>query len=288
MSDNAFKSLRKILATLYPDLPSIRRIADDAGIDSSRIEFSSTAINCWHAVLTEAKKLDQIEALLHAVESEYGSNTEFLKACQAYRQSTGSQPVEYHDIVSLVMRQCESWKQANYSGRGNNLIDYETFKRVNKYRTQLARLDAECLAFLLRCAVQNGASGEWGPWLLLNRDNERIVYPLLIALNGAVGRKPMWRAGYILECTFGKIIESLRKRYSSEIDQSVNMQLVLNTIAGSGVLSYLNQLIQSDDKRADDAIKLVDEIQGFQKDIAEYKQVQTVQAQWLALSSNSS
>lgn len=63
--------LRKLLADLYPEVVSIRRIVYDAGIDHSRIDFQATSINIWHAVLREAEKSEKVEALLAIVEQEY-------------------------------------------------------------------------------------------------------------------------------------------------------------------------------------------------------------------------
>lgn len=53
MDQKNFIDLRDLLAFLYPDVLSIRRIIDDAGIDSSRIDISEKAVNSWHFVLTE-------------------------------------------------------------------------------------------------------------------------------------------------------------------------------------------------------------------------------------------
>ena len=79
--------LRNILATLYPDERSIRRVVDDAGVDSSKMVIDAHAQNSWHSVLSEAEKIHQVEALLKAVEVEYGSNQAFQSIYHAYRQA---------------------------------------------------------------------------------------------------------------------------------------------------------------------------------------------------------
>lgn len=81
-------NLRKVLAYLYADELSIRRVIDDSGIDSARITFSGSIINIWHSILIEAKKTGQVDNLLSAVEYEYGGNLELQKACQNYRTLT--------------------------------------------------------------------------------------------------------------------------------------------------------------------------------------------------------
>lgn len=80
--------LRNILAVLYGEESSIRRIVSDSGINPATIAFNSgSAINIWHFVLSEAQKVEKIEALLIKVENEYGANYEFQKAYNKFRYS---------------------------------------------------------------------------------------------------------------------------------------------------------------------------------------------------------
>lgn len=81
-----FANLRNVLASLYPDERSIRRIADDAGILLAHLKIEAHAKNDWHSVLTEAHKNNQVEALLAVVESEYAGNKEFANICSEYRK----------------------------------------------------------------------------------------------------------------------------------------------------------------------------------------------------------
>ncbi|MCB0064158.1 MAG: hypothetical protein KDE19_18675 [Caldilineaceae bacterium] len=81
-------ALRDVLATLYSDLYSIRRIVHDAGLDQARIDFHTNVINCWHAVLVEAQKNGYVDTLLDVVENEYGTNEDLQKAIDAFRDST--------------------------------------------------------------------------------------------------------------------------------------------------------------------------------------------------------
>lgn len=87
MKPKIYADLRNILATLYPDERSIRRVVDDAGIDSSKMVIDAHALNSWHFVLAEAEKNHQVEALLEAVKAEYKNNQPFLTAYHAYGQS---------------------------------------------------------------------------------------------------------------------------------------------------------------------------------------------------------
>ena len=86
MNRDIFTNLRNVLAKLYPDQPSIRRIVDESGIDSLRVDLGSTTINNWHFILIEAEKNDCINILLEVVEGEYGNNREFKGACELYRR----------------------------------------------------------------------------------------------------------------------------------------------------------------------------------------------------------
>lgn len=88
MNPKILADLRGVLAMLYPDETSIRRIVTDAGIPSSPIAFSGSAANSWYAVLAEAEKLHKVPALLDAIATEYGGNQDFIKASTAYRQDT--------------------------------------------------------------------------------------------------------------------------------------------------------------------------------------------------------
>ena len=74
MNSEILAKLREILAKLYSDEFSIRRIVDDSRIKSPQIVLSSNPTNTWHSVLTEADKLGRIDDLLRIVEDEYGTN----------------------------------------------------------------------------------------------------------------------------------------------------------------------------------------------------------------------
>lgn len=73
-------NLRNVLAALYPDPESIERIAEDSGISRLRIDLDSSPVNNWHSVLSEAKRINALAALLGRVAIEYGDNPEFKSA----------------------------------------------------------------------------------------------------------------------------------------------------------------------------------------------------------------
>lgn len=86
MNPKILADLRGVLAMLYPDETSIKRIVTDAGIPLSAIAFSGSATNSWYAVLAEAEKLHKVPALLDAIATEYGANQNFVKASTAYHR----------------------------------------------------------------------------------------------------------------------------------------------------------------------------------------------------------
>src|SRR5690349_17517480 len=79
-----FAHLRNLLAELYEDVPSARRIVTDADLDASRIAFSTRALDTWDAILTEATKVRKVEPLLHVILQEYPDHEQLRAACQAY------------------------------------------------------------------------------------------------------------------------------------------------------------------------------------------------------------
>jgi len=79
--------LRDTLADLYPDEPSARRLAAQAGLTLSRISFSSLAVNNWHAVLTEAHHASSLQSLLAIVTREYPHNVALKSATEHYKGS---------------------------------------------------------------------------------------------------------------------------------------------------------------------------------------------------------
>ena len=74
-----FLSLRACLSKLYPDPSSARRVAEQAGLDLSRIQFAARAVDTWHAILSEAERNQQIPDLTAVARSEYPNNPELNK-----------------------------------------------------------------------------------------------------------------------------------------------------------------------------------------------------------------
>jgi predicted DNA-binding protein (UPF0251 family) len=86
-SEKRWQPLRDVLAQLYPDEASARRIAAQAQLDSARIHFAPRAVDSWHAILTEAAHMGLMESVIAAAQQEYRANVELAKAVQHYRQA---------------------------------------------------------------------------------------------------------------------------------------------------------------------------------------------------------
>ncbi|MFZ4663124.1 MAG: CHAT domain-containing protein [Caldilineaceae bacterium] len=71
MDRTTISKLRNILVKLYSDSQTIRRVVDDADLDTSRIILGGNAINIWHGVLDEAQKQGKVDQLIAVVLLEY-------------------------------------------------------------------------------------------------------------------------------------------------------------------------------------------------------------------------
>ena len=94
--DADHSALRDVLAYLYPTREDARRIADQANLDTSKIDFSNKPINCWHSILKEAEKSGKLDNLISVILAEYGGNTELCKSVVVYlanRQDSSKDPL---------------------------------------------------------------------------------------------------------------------------------------------------------------------------------------------------
>ncbi len=81
---------------------------------------------------------------------------------------------EYRKIIKIIKNSCDNWKKSDFSNK--TLIGYSNFLPVNRYKDRLNNLDEDELAFLLRCAVQNGRDGQWGYWANRNCYNAKPIF----------------------------------------------------------------------------------------------------------------
>jgi len=191
---------------------------------------------------------------------------------------------EYKKIFKVIDEHFQRWKESDYSSRGGTLIEYSRFLKINRFRSKFRKVEKDKMAFLLRNAVQNGMGGQWGKWLAMNTNNEKIVEPLILALDGTAGEKPMWRSAYILEKIFTKEINQVAVQLKPELMNNEYVKLAIEVIRTTGVEKYLENILQNKNeqgKRKSDAQLLLQEIEAFSKEIDNFTIKQSVRKVWL-------
>ncbi|MEK6616118.1 MAG: hypothetical protein AABZ32_08420, partial [Bacteroidota bacterium] len=153
----------------------------------------------------------------------------------------------------------------------------EILKKINKFRPKFKKLEKEKMAFLLRNAIQNGMGGQWGKWLIVNQNNEKIIEPLVKSLKGNEGWRPMWRSAYVLEKTFGENIDKFFSQLDSGLKENSQIQSVIHVLNTAGVKTYLEGIAKNkQDGRSSKAQAFLQEIQTFHKQIEKYANEQTI------------
>lgn len=149
------RTLRNLLASLYPDETSARRLVADAGLDESRITLSGQSINTWHAILSEAVKTDRLQPLLDCVQAEYGANAAFQTAYNSYTEYTGTGGRFAWPLPSLDGEEPPAPGESPYKG----LQYFDTTDAALFFGRE--RLTAELVAYLRthRFLAVVGASG---------------------------------------------------------------------------------------------------------------------------------
>ena len=148
----------------------------------------------------------------------------------------------YGNILSMVGEHYAKWEKDPYESPDGSIISREKFGEINRFRDRLQKLDEQTLAFLLRCGIQHGMAGEWGDWLLLNKQNNQISHTLIRALKGEGGWRPIWRSAYILEKTFGRNMDSLLDELTGEERDNESIMSAVAVISEQGVKEYLRSI----------------------------------------------
>jgi hypothetical protein len=82
-SPAALRTLRAILAELYPDKISALRVAEDAELPVVMLASQDRPIDNWHAILGEAQKRGRLPQLLQVVAAEYGESERLQAALRS-------------------------------------------------------------------------------------------------------------------------------------------------------------------------------------------------------------
>lgn len=80
----------RVLAELYLDSTSARRVAAGAGLNLSQIEFSDRPVNNWRGILEEANKQGRVVEVLDVALKEYDQNAELKRVREAWAAHEGA------------------------------------------------------------------------------------------------------------------------------------------------------------------------------------------------------
>lgn len=72
--------LAHVLADLYADEASIRRVLSDVGIDARYIDFTGSAVSVWSAAINEARLTDRMGSLATLAATEYPAQASSIMA----------------------------------------------------------------------------------------------------------------------------------------------------------------------------------------------------------------
>lgn len=126
-------NLRGVLADLYPDANDARRLADDAALDASNINFYGSAENVWQAVLGQAVNEEKMSSLLQYVIDEYPTNSTLLLAAWTYKQDT-------EHIIAVSSGEYEDMSNGNGISRVDARID-RISEQVQGMRDRVTKLE---------------------------------------------------------------------------------------------------------------------------------------------------
>jgi hypothetical protein len=126
-------NLRGILADLYPDANDARRLADDAQLSVSSINFNGPAENVWQDVLTQAVNEEKFGELLQQAIDEYPNNSKLLMAAWTYKQDA-------EHIIAVSNGEYERMSNGNSFGRVDTRID-QLNEQVQGMRDRLGKLE---------------------------------------------------------------------------------------------------------------------------------------------------
>jgi Effector-associated domain 1/Effector-associated domain 5 len=84
---DVLRELRATLAALYPTRGHAVRLAEDAGIQPSRIDLDGSAEAIWHSVLDEAKKQELLSSLVAIARVDYPRNAELARLAESLQRS---------------------------------------------------------------------------------------------------------------------------------------------------------------------------------------------------------
>jgi len=95
------RELRATLVGLYGDPRDAMRLAADAGISRSRVDFSGPAQPVWFSLLEEAERSGRVGALLHAARQDYPQDATLARLERFVAASPRSAPIAWTPGTAL-------------------------------------------------------------------------------------------------------------------------------------------------------------------------------------------
>jgi hypothetical protein len=181
-------------------------------------------------------------------------------------------------INDLIETQFILWKERGYSSVGGTLIkNEELVSQIDHFRYKFKFSDNGMRAYMLRNAIQNGLVGNWGFWLLENKQNPIALLGIITALDGTTGERPRWRAGHILETMFDKNSTGLYTKLAEMYARENNIKCIFELIQSCGIKKHINDLIKDetiDLKIRENAISTINEFVFYASQISDFAKCQ--------------
>ena len=98
---DALRQLRKVLANLYEDVTSVRRLVNEADLPASTIPFDGSMQNVWYNIFIEAEKHEEgIERLIAAAFIDYRDHKPLVAARQAFLSESASETPSESTLIT--------------------------------------------------------------------------------------------------------------------------------------------------------------------------------------------
>ena len=164
------EQLENALGYLYRDLGSIQRIAENAGLDVSRLALErTTPVTAWHNVLVEAEQQLRIAEIYAIVRKEHPRTAGLAEAWAAYEAGEGEAGKTATPARGPV-------KRPPRGQAGNHLSDQYRDARMDQMQRDQATQGAQIAALVVQ--VSNLTSNVTALTELLRKQSEHDAPPL--------------------------------------------------------------------------------------------------------------
>lgn len=158
-----YSQLNDALADLAYSHQSITRLAEDAGLSPSRINYGGNASEIWHSVISELDKEGQVDQLFNVAKAKYPQNPFIIAA-------TSSNEINYS--IAPLIDDVSEWKEPNYSE-----LEVLTLERSTLLPITFLEKGMTMASSVAKVLVKTGASTQVGTGFLCRfPDSEKTVF----------------------------------------------------------------------------------------------------------------